>query len=129
MNWQPAAHSPKIGLFRVPEDNGYSIFYLTELDPRNSMGLGGRRRQVSAQVGITFPRSTIEGAKVVGRHSYYGNGGSSGLLATAGNVLLPGDSAATSLHTTPQWANRYGMRESVTFRTRHRHICWMGGSM
>jgi acyl carrier protein len=42
INWEPPAYSPDTGLFYVAEDNAYSIFYLTELDPRGSMGLGGK---------------------------------------------------------------------------------------
>ena len=36
-----AAYSPDTRLFYVSEHNGYSIFYLTDMDPRGSMGLGG----------------------------------------------------------------------------------------
>ena len=41
INWEPPAFSPDTGLFYVGEDNIYSIFYLTDTDPRGSMGLGG----------------------------------------------------------------------------------------
>jgi hypothetical protein len=44
--WRAAAYSPDTGLFYVSEHNGYSIFYLTDPDPRGSMGLGGRERWV-----------------------------------------------------------------------------------
>ena len=37
-----AAFSPDTGLLYTAEDDGYSIFYLTDVDPRGSMGLGGK---------------------------------------------------------------------------------------
>jgi alcohol dehydrogenase (cytochrome c) len=42
-NWPPPAYSPDTGLFYVPENNGLSITYLIDADPRSSMGLGGRQ--------------------------------------------------------------------------------------
>ena len=41
-NWPPPAYSPDTGLFYVHERNGFNILYLTETDPRGSMGLGGQ---------------------------------------------------------------------------------------
>src|SRR5262249_9398201 len=41
INWQPPAYNPDTGLFYVTEHNAFSIFYLTDPDPRGSMGLGG----------------------------------------------------------------------------------------
>ena len=42
INWEPPAYSPETGLLYVGEDNSYSLFYLTDVDPRGSMGLGGK---------------------------------------------------------------------------------------
>ena len=42
INWEPPAYSPGHGPLLRPERNGYSIFYLTDPDPRGSMGLGGK---------------------------------------------------------------------------------------
>ncbi len=53
VNWEPPAFSPDTGFFYVPEGNGYSIFYLTELDPRGSMGLGGKE-EVSVGTGGSY---------------------------------------------------------------------------
>ena len=47
-NWPPPAYSPDTGLFYVNENNGFNILYLTDPDPRGSMGLGGK---TVAQVG------------------------------------------------------------------------------
>ncbi len=41
-NWEPPSYSPDTGLFYVAESDEYSIFYLTDVDPRGSMGLGGK---------------------------------------------------------------------------------------
>src|SRR5947207_1779082 len=41
-NWQPSAYSPDTGLFYAQENNGFNFVYLTDPDPRGSMGLGGK---------------------------------------------------------------------------------------
>jgi alcohol dehydrogenase (cytochrome c) len=95
INWEPPAYSPDTGLFYVSEKNGYSIFYLTDTDPRGSMGLGGKE-EVGVGSGGSFltaidPRS----GKVAWRRAYpsLGNngGGGGGLLATAGRLVFGGD--------------------------------------
>jgi alcohol dehydrogenase (cytochrome c) len=91
VNWQPPAFSPDTGLFYVPEGNGFSIFYLTDLDPRGSMGLGGKE-----EVGVGSPGNYLSAidyrtGKVVWRHRWHGNGGGGGLLATAGGLVFAGD--------------------------------------
>ena len=91
VNWQPPAFSPDTGLFYVPEWNAFSIFYLTDLDPRGSMGLGGKE-----EVGVGSPGSYLSAidyktGKVVWRHRWYGTGGGGGLLATAGGLVFAGD--------------------------------------
>ena len=50
INWEPPAYSPDTGLFYVTERNGFSIFYLTDPDPRGSMGLGGKE-EVERRIG------------------------------------------------------------------------------
>ena len=42
-NWMPPAYSPDTGLFYVPTNDTYAMYYLTETDPRGAMGLGGKR--------------------------------------------------------------------------------------
>ena len=114
INWEPPAYSPDTGLFYTAEGNGYSIFYLTDLDPRGSMGLGGKeevRRRRSAAA--TSRRSTTRPARWSWRHPYYGNGGGGGLLATAGGLLFAGDGAGNLVaHDAatgkPLWNTRIG---------------------
>ena len=41
LNYPPPTFSPDTGLFYINENNGLSVSYLMEPDPRGSMGLGG----------------------------------------------------------------------------------------
>ena len=50
LNYPPPTFSPDTGLFYINENNGLSVSYLMEPDPRGSMGLGGierRRRRLA----------------------------------------------------------------------------------
>ena len=91
VNWEPPAYSPQTGLFYVPEDNGFSMFYLTDLDPRGSMGLGGKEEAPMGTRGNYLSAIDYRTGKVTWRHRYYGSGGGGGLLATAGGLLFAGD--------------------------------------
>src|SRR4051794_9098917 len=93
-NWPPPAYSPDTGLFYVHERNGFNLVYLTEPDPRGSMGLGGK---VVAPVGSHPSYLTAidpKTAKIAWRHQFpgvNGAGGQGGLLATAGRLVFGGD--------------------------------------
>ncbi len=91
VNWEPPAYSPQTGLFYVPEDNGFALFYLTDLDPRGSMGLGGKEEAPVGTPGNYLSAIDYRTGKVAWRHRYYGNGGGGGLLATAGGLLFAAD--------------------------------------
>ncbi|MFO0364180.1 MAG: acido-empty-quinoprotein group A [Acidobacteriota bacterium] len=91
VNWQPPAFSLDTGLFYVPEWNAFSIFYLTDLDPRGSMGLGGKEEVGVGSPGDYLSAIDYKTGKVVWRHRWYGMGGSGGLLATAGGLVFAGD--------------------------------------
>jgi len=113
VNWQPPAFSPDTGLFYVPEGNGFSLFYLTDLDPRGSMGLGGKEEANVGTAGNYLSAIDYKTGKVVWRHRYYGNGGGGGLLATAGGLLFAGDGmgnfvAHNSRTGKPVWSTRIG---------------------
>ena len=115
-NWPPPAYSPDTGLFYVHERNGFNLVYLTEPDPRGSMGLGGK---VVAPVG-SYPSYLTaidpKTAKVVWRHQFPGvNGaaGQGGLLATAGRLIFGGDGggnfvAFDATNGKPLWHSRIG---------------------
>jgi len=114
INWQPPAYSPDTGLFYTSESNGYSIFYLTDLDPRGSMGLGGKE-EVNVGSGGTFLTAIdYKTGNVVWRRPHAGGGGGGGgLLTTAGKLLFGADGggslvaydAATGK---PLWNTRIG---------------------
>jgi alcohol dehydrogenase (cytochrome c) len=92
INWQPPAYSPQTGFLYVAEKNGYSIFYLTDTDPRGSMGLGGKQEDEVGSGGSYLTAIDYRTGKAAWRHSYYGGGGGGGgLLTTAGGLLFAGD--------------------------------------
>ncbi len=115
INWEPPAYNPQTGLFYVAEKNGFTIFYLTDPDPRGSMGLGG---QIQANVGsggnyltAIDPRT----GRIGWRHRYPGNnvGGGGGVLTTAGGLVFAGDGGGNIVahHATtgrPIWHSRIG---------------------
>ncbi len=113
INWEPPAYSPETGLFYTAEGDSYSIVYLTDVDPRGSMGLGGKEEDGVGSGGSFLSAIDYKTGKVAWRHPYYGNGGGGGMLATAGGLLFAGDGmgnlvahdAATGK---PLWNTRIG---------------------
>ena len=113
VNWEPPAYSPDTGLFYVPEGNSYSIVYLTELDPRGSMGLGGKEEVSVGTAGNYLAAIDYRTGKVAWRRQWYGNGGGGGLLVTAGNLLFTGDGSGNfvaydATRGAPVWHTRIG---------------------
>ena len=92
-NWPPPAYSSDTGLFYVPENNGLSIVYLIDPDPRGSMGLGGRQGSAIGGYGNFITAIDPKTAKVTWRHELPGAGGATGMLTTAGGLLFAGDGA------------------------------------
>jgi alcohol dehydrogenase (cytochrome c) len=93
-NWPPAAYSPDTGLFYVHERNGFNIVYLTDPDPRGSMGLGGKTTSGVGSAPSYLTAIDYKTGKAAWRHQFpgvTGAGGSGGILATAGGVLFTGD--------------------------------------
>ncbi len=115
VNWEPPAFSPTTGLLYVAERNTYSIFYLTDIDPRGSMGLGGREEAHLGSGGNYLTAIDYKTGKAKWRHRYEGahGGGGGGVLATAGGLVFAGDGsgslvahdAATGV---PLWNTRIG---------------------
>jgi alcohol dehydrogenase (cytochrome c) len=92
VNWEPPAYSPQTGLFYVAERNTYSIFYLTDPDPRGSMGLGGKEEVSVGNAGNFLTAIDYKTGRIVWRHQYpQGAGGGGGVLATAGGLVFAGD--------------------------------------
>ena len=115
-NWPPAAFSPNTGLFYTHEKNGFNIVYLSDPDPRGSMGLGGKTVANVGSAPNYLTAIDYKTGKVSWRHpfpSITGTGGAGGVLATAGDVLFTGDAAGNfvALDATngkPLWHSRIG---------------------
>jgi len=75
INWEPPAFSPETGLFYVAEHNTFSEFYLTDLDPRGSMGLGGKEEAEIAAVATYLTAIDYKTGNIVWRHPYYTDSG------------------------------------------------------
>ena len=114
VNWEPPAFSPDTGLFYVPEHNTFSLNYLTDLDPRGSMGLGGKEEASVGENGDYLTAIDYKTGKIVWRHTYYGDsGGGGGLLTTAGRLIFAGDGSGNLVaHDAetgkPLWHTRIG---------------------
>ena len=74
------------GLFYVHEQNSMRISYLMEPDPRGSMGLGGTSGGAQSVVGHQYRGDRLQDRQDRWRKEI--NGGSSGLLSTAGGLLF-----------------------------------------
>jgi alcohol dehydrogenase (cytochrome c) len=114
VNWEPPAFSPETGLLYVPEINSYSIFYLTDVDPRGSMGLGGKEEAQIGSGGSYLTAIDYKTGKAAWRHRYYGQrGGGGGVLATAGGLVFAGDGSGSlvahdAANGNPLWNTRIG---------------------
>jgi alcohol dehydrogenase (cytochrome c) len=92
-NWPPPSYSPDSGLFYVPTNEAYAMYYLTETDPRGAMGLGGKEEDGLASLGAYLTAIDPKTGKVAWQHRYPGTGGNlgNGMLTTAGKLLFAGD--------------------------------------
>jgi alcohol dehydrogenase (cytochrome c) len=113
-NWQPPAYSPETGLLYTQEDNAFNMLYLTDPDPRGSMGLGGKLRVQVGSPGKFLTAIDPTTGNVEWRRPYSNpNGPGIGLLATAGGLLFGGDGNGNFLaHDArsgkPLWHTRIG---------------------
>ena len=91
-NWQPPAFNPDTGLFYTQENNGFNLLYLTELDPRGSMGLWGKDRITVGSGGNALSAIDYRTGETAWRHAWpIGGGGGAGVLTTAGGLVFTGD--------------------------------------
>ena len=112
-NWEPASYSPDTGLLYVAQHNDYSIFYLLDVDPRGSMGLGGKEEAQVGSGGSFLTAIDYTNGKIAWERPYYGDGGGGGLLTTAGKLLFAGDGAGNLVahdvaNGKPLWHTRIG---------------------
>jgi alcohol dehydrogenase (cytochrome c) len=85
-NYPPPAFSPDTGLFYVHEQNTMRIDYLMDSDARGSMGLGGTANGANLSWGTNLIAIDYRTGKISWRKEL--NGGSAGLLSTAGGLLF-----------------------------------------
>ncbi|MEY4760215.1 MAG: hypothetical protein RLZZ200_71 [Pseudomonadota bacterium] len=91
-NWPSPAFNPDTGYFYIHETNGFNLLYLTDPDPRGSMGLGGKRFYIVGFDGNAFKAIDYRTGKAAWRREWSGGGGSgSGVLTTAGGLVFTGD--------------------------------------
>jgi alcohol dehydrogenase (cytochrome c) len=114
-NWPPPAYSPDTGLFYTQENNGFQLIYLTDPDPRGSMGLGGKQTVAVGSYPSYLTAIDPKTGNIAWRHQYPGNsgGGGAGLLATAGKLLFAGDKGGNLVahdpaNGNPLWHSRIG---------------------
>jgi alcohol dehydrogenase (cytochrome c) len=114
VNWQPPAFSPQTGLLYVLENDSFSMFYLTDLDPRGSMGLGGREEVQMGSAGSYLTAIDYKTGEAKWRHRYSNpSGGGGGVLATAGGLVFAGDGSGSlvahdAVTGVPVWNTRIG---------------------
>ncbi len=91
-NWPPPAFNPELGLFYVAESNSFNLLYLTDPDPRGSMGLGGKRWSILGFESNAVQAIDYRTGKAAWRREWpQGAGITGGLLATATGLLFSGD--------------------------------------
>ena len=117
-NWPPPAYSPQTGLFYLPEHDTYAVYYLTETDPRGSMGLGGKEEDAVGVTGNSIEAVDYKTGKIAWKHVFPGpasaaQGGGTGLLVTATGLLFGGDAggnfvAYDAANGNPLWHSHIG---------------------
>jgi alcohol dehydrogenase (cytochrome c) len=91
-NWPPPAFNPELGLFYVAESNSFNILYLTDPDPRGSMGLGGKRWSILGFESNALRAIDYRTGKAAWRREWpQGASIGGGLLATATGLLFSSD--------------------------------------
>jgi acido-empty-quinoprotein group A len=93
-NWPPPSFSPLTGLFYVGTTRAFSLFYLTDTDPR-PQGWAAAERYV-ASLGaelkaIDYKTGKIAWSRPLAMSAWGSGGGPMGLLSTAGNLLFGND--------------------------------------
>jgi len=96
INWEPVAFSPVTGLLYTYEADTFSLLYLTDPDPRGSMGLGGKEEVQVGSVGSYLTAIDYKTGQARWRHRFYSDHfGGGGLLATAGGLVFTGDGSGS----------------------------------
>jgi alcohol dehydrogenase (cytochrome c) len=113
-NWPPPSYSPDYGLFYVPVNESWAMYYTLELDPRGAMGLGGKDELPVSSENYLQAIDPATGKTVWSLHYPPGTGfGGNGILTTAGRLLFAGDTggnlvARDPANGRPLWHARVG---------------------
>jgi alcohol dehydrogenase (cytochrome c) len=95
-NWFPPSYSPQTGLLYVVLREVYSMYYLTNKDPRMLVGLGGSEQDVVGSLGTSIAAIDYQTGKLAWKYPFQGSGGgATGLLTTAGGLLFANDGAGS----------------------------------
>ncbi|MEG9436480.1 acido-empty-quinoprotein group A [Edaphobacter sp. HDX4] len=114
INWEPVAFSPKMGLLYTYETDTFSLTYLTDTDPRGSMGLGGKEETTVGSAGSYLTAIDYKTGQAKWRHKFHTNSvGGGGILATAGGLVFTSDGSGNlvaydEVDGTPLWHTRVG---------------------
>jgi len=85
-NWQAPSFSPDTGLFYVGSSRSYSMYYLTDIDPR-PQGWGGVDQEVG-NIGGALLAIDYKTGKIAWRHDWPSGSGITHMLSTAGRLLF-----------------------------------------
>jgi alcohol dehydrogenase (cytochrome c) len=112
-NWPPPSYSPDYGLFYVPVNESWAMYYTLELDPRGAMGLGGKDELPVSSENYLQAIDPATGKTAWSLHYPPGNFGGNGILTTAGRLLFAGDTggnlvARDPANGKPLWHARVG---------------------
>jgi alcohol dehydrogenase (cytochrome c) len=111
-NWPSPAYSPDTGLFYTQERNSFNLLYLTDPDPRGSMGNAGKTTATIGSTGDFLTAIDPKTGKIAWRHPVSG-GNVGGILATAGGLLFSSDGSGSIVGWdartgSPLWHSRIG---------------------
>ncbi|HVH67205.1 MAG TPA: acido-empty-quinoprotein group A [Gemmatimonadales bacterium] len=95
-NWIPPSYDPRAGLFYVVLREVYSMYYLTNTDPRMLVGLGGSEQDVVGSLGTSIAAIDYQTGKLAWKYRFEGGGGwATGLLTTAAGLLFASDGSGS----------------------------------
>jgi glucose dehydrogenase len=99
-NWPPPSFDPQTGLFYVSSTPSYSVYYLTDTS-EHPQGYGGRDSFVWGEAALVA--LDYQTGKIRWRHIYPGDDTSlSGILTTAGKLLITGDPSGNVIAFDPE---------------------------
>ncbi|PYP68784.1 MAG: acido-empty-quinoprotein group A, partial [Gemmatimonadetes bacterium] len=90
-NWYPPSYDLRTGLFYVVLHEVYSMYYLTDTDPRMLVGLGGSEQDDVGSLGTSIVAIDYQTGTLAWKYRLVGGGGGGGLLTTAGGLLFAND--------------------------------------